>query len=101
MAEMSIVLRDQEVEGSYIFRCGKHYMTRGFINFFSKDVKSHEEKVALASNVAGKMLDMISSKYGVNADYLQVFDCTYGEEKQKVYVIHDVSHVTFLLSEEY
>lgn len=106
--EAVIVLKDQEEEGNYDFLHAKHYMTPGVRDFFSGEggscVNQPFQKHVADGIVLGtlhKMLGMIHERYGKNADYLQVFDCTLGEKKEKVFAIHDESHVTFMLAKEY
>lgn len=88
----TLILRKQECEGNYNFETVNHYMTRGFQNFFGE----------LALAIATASLVMISEQYPDNADYFQVFDYVFpSHTKKKFYCIHDTTHVTFLLPDEY
>ena len=87
-----LVLKPQECEGNYDFTKAKHYMTRGFLNYFQE----------LAPGIATASLQAIMEKYPTNADYFQVFEYTYTHGcTQKFYCIHDETHITFLLPSEY
>ena len=98
---LTITLRDQETEGNYVFSPGKMAMTQRFRSFFEEATESHPGYKLMAEAVAVNLLGMIKQRYGISADYLQVFDCTYDDKAQKIYVIHDGEHVTIMLAEEY
>lgn len=101
-------MHEQEVEGNYDFLHAEHLLTRGFREFFLEENETgvedpYRENVAngMVLGTLYRMLSMIHNKYGTKADYLQVFDCTYNNKSAKMFVIHDESHVTFMLADEY
>ena len=88
----TLILEEQECEGNYNFETVQHYMTRGFQIVFGE--------IALA--IATAALVAIRELYPDNADYLQVFEYVFENQmKQKFFCIHDKTHVTFLLPDEY
>lgn len=88
----TLFLKQQECEGNYNFESVQHYMTRGFFNLFGD----------LAVEVASASLTTIMEKHPDNADYFQVLVFVFPNgEAQEFYCIHDETHVTFLLPDEY
>lgn len=88
--DLSILkLKQQECDGDYKFS-SKAYMTRGFIEEFGEG----------AATVAIGALDKVLTEYvysQIGADYLQVFEYS----GVKFWLIDDITHITFLLPEEY
>lgn len=84
---MNIILKNQECTGDYRFN-GTVYMTSGFQNIFG----------AASLFIVLEALRLINDRIRTTgADYLQVLFC----DDIKFWVIDDVTHVTFLLPEEY
>lgn len=86
---LTLELLPQECGGDYKFSSAV-YMTRGFINALQDD----------AGNIVVHSLRLIHSQCVGDpdgADYIQVFKC--GDIR--FWCIDDISHITFLLPEEY
>ncbi len=85
----SIYLRPQECGGEYTFS-SKIYVTKGFKSAFGEEFN---QLVTISLEMIQKRC--VESPEG--ADYLQVFTF----EERRYWCIDDVTHITFLLPEEY
>lgn len=88
----TLILEQQECEGNYDFESVQHFMTKGFQTAFGEFALA----IATAAIVA------IKEQFPNNADYFQVFEYVFANQKrQKFYLIHDEICATFLLPDEY
>lgn len=89
---MKIQLLPQECEGTYKFN-GQIYYTRGI------EMESKDMVFKLIADTFGLIKELVKEN---KADYLQVVIAELENgRKIKVWVIDDVTHVTFLLPCEY
>lgn len=89
---MKVILKEQEQKGNYKFN-GQVYFTRGIEETFGIWT------FKLIADTFGLLKPIIDA--GI-ADYFQVLEVEKeGGEKINVWVIDDVSHITFLLPSEY
>lgn len=87
-----VILNRQESTGNYDFSISKKYMTAGFQNTFGRE----------AVQIASTAVSLIMETYPDNADYLQTFQYIYPDGKvTDFWIIHDQSHYTVLLPDEY
>lgn len=87
-----VVINKQENEGNYDFSIPEKYMTAGFQHTF-------RDEAALIAFIA---ISLIMETYPHNADYLQTFRYIYPDGTETAFwIIHDTSHFTILLPEEY
>ena len=92
MLKGKVKIKKQECEGNYKFIDVKQYMTCGFQNAFGEE----------ATLIVFTALELILEQYPNNADYLQIFEYEYPNKKIiRFWCIHDETHITFLLPEEY
>ena len=84
---MDLILKKQEVKGNYQFN-GQIFMTKGFqVQFGEK-----------ATSIVFEAMELIRKRITKEgADYLQVFMC----DNVRFWVIDDITHISFLLPEEY
>ena len=92
MLKGKVKIKKQECEGNYKFTDVKQYMTCGFQNAFGEE----------ALLIVILALELILEQYPNNADYLQKFEYECPNKKIiRFWCIHDKTHITFLLPEEY
>lgn len=91
MLKGKVQINEQEREGDYNFLGIKVYTTKGFAETFKQE--THE--IILES------LILISENFP-HADYFQTFTYEYPDGRViRYWCIHDKTHITFLLPEEY
>lgn len=87
-----VILNEQEETGNYDFSIAECYMTAGFCDTFGT------ETVAIASAA----ISLLLKTYPDNADYFQTFKYIHPDGTETAFwLIHDRTHYTVLLPEEY
>lgn len=90
-----LVLKEQEVEGELLYSGFPIFIGRMFKDSFLMGCNDSITEVITTS------IEMIDKRYGGQSDWLQIFIYTnkFGD-RIKYYVIHDYTHITFVLPEE-
>lgn len=87
-----VILNEQEETGNYDFSITECYMTTGFRNTFGTE--------AVSAAFAAVFLPL--KTYPDNADYFQTFRYAHPDGTETaLWLIHDRTHYTVLLLEEY
>ncbi|MCM1219836.1 MAG: DUF960 domain-containing protein [Lachnospiraceae bacterium] len=87
-----VILNQQECAGNCDFSIQERYLSAGFQNAFKEE----------AAQIAFTAIALIMEAYPHNADYLQTFKYVHSDETETAFwAVHDGTHYTLLLPEEY